>query len=166
MVSAPPALPTARQPLILAICSTAEPTAPVETALGSAFLGGALALASLLFVGGGFRFARRTMKCVSTVPVVRPFSPFSNTTGTVIDGGAAVFALASSACTFASADAAALATLSAAANCASALSFKFFAMRTGTLACAASRVACHGDIFDDLMPDLARVDTALAELGQ
>jgi hypothetical protein len=41
--------------LILAICPTAEPTGPVEATLGSAFLGGALALASLLFVGGGYQ---------------------------------------------------------------------------------------------------------------
>ena len=52
---------------------------------------------------------------------------------------AAAFALASSACSLASADDADASARSEASSCASALSFRFSATRTGTIACAASR---------------------------
>ena len=51
------------------------------------------------------------------------------------------FALASSACALASAEIAEPSAVSAAANCSSALSFRFSATRTGTIAFAASREA-------------------------
>jgi hypothetical protein len=54
---------------------------------------------------------------------------------------AAAFALASSACSLASADDADASARSEASSCASALSFRFSATRTGTIACAATREA-------------------------